>query len=340
MAASTQIRIGIVGAGQIVRDRHMPGFAALPDVQVVAVCSSRWESAKKFCADFGVREIERRWEDLVERQDLDVIWIGAPPMLHAPVAIAALTSGKHVFCQARMAMNLAEAKKMLAAARKRPRQTTMLCPAPHGLAGGATFLQMLRAGHIGTPWHFRLHALANTYADAAAPAHWRQRVEVSGANVLSVGIFVEVLGRWLGWPRSVMAQTKVAVPVRDGYEVRLPDVVHVFGEWPGGLAGALTWSGVSSHPPDERLELYGSEGTLVYVFGEDRILFGKRGSPALREIPIPKAQRGVWTVERDFFEAVAGRQPSPEPSFETGVRYMAIIDAIHRSAREGVRIDL
>ena len=57
----------------------------------------------------------RNWADLVALPDLDVIWIGTPPYLHSAVTVSALEAGKHVFCQARMSMDLAEAEEMLAA---------------------------------------------------------------------------------------------------------------------------------------------------------------------------------------------------------------------------------
>src|SRR3989454_7962268 len=50
-----------------------------------------------------------RSRELVEMDDTNAICIGTWPYLHAPVTIAALARGKHVLCEARMAMNAAEA---------------------------------------------------------------------------------------------------------------------------------------------------------------------------------------------------------------------------------------
>ncbi len=132
-------RIGIVGAGGIVRQRHLPGLLALPNVQVVAVCNARLETAHRVAKDFHIPEVMDDWAEMLDRSDLDIIWIGTPPVLHAPITISALEAGKHVFCQARMAMNLREGREMLAAAQARPQQVTMLCPPPHGMKGGKVF---------------------------------------------------------------------------------------------------------------------------------------------------------------------------------------------------------
>jgi predicted dehydrogenase len=334
-----KLRIGIVGAGGIVRERHLPGLLALPQVQVVAVCNSQVESARRVAANFNIPDVMDDWAEMIDRPDLDIIWVGTPPYLHAPITISALEAGKHVFCQARMAMNLREGREMLEASQTRPQLVTMLCPPPHGMRGGRFFQKLLRDGYAGELWHFRLTAVNDKFSDPLAPAHWRQRTELNGLNALTVGIYAEVLQRWLGSPRRVHAQMKVAVPKRGGYVVHMPDLVQVFGQWPNGLAGTLEWSGVAQFPPDETLTIYGRDGTLVYNFTRDEILGGRRGDKNLRPLPVPADLETPWTVEKDFIDAV-GAGGHPEPSFETGVRYLEFTEAVHLSARGGHAVEL
>jgi predicted dehydrogenase len=334
-----KLRVGIVGAGGIVRQRHLPGLQALPQVEVVAVCNSRRETAREVAREFHIPDVMDDWAELIDRPDLDIIWIGTPPVLHAPITVSALEAGKHVFCQARMAMNLREGREMLAAAQARPQLVTMLCPPPHGMRGGLFFEKLLRDGYVGEPWHFRLTALNGQFADPLAPAHWRQRTELSGLNVLSVGIYAEVLERWLGSPRRLHAQMKVSVPKRHGYVVHVPDVVQVIGQWANGLAGSLEWSGVAQFAPDETLTIYGRDGTLIHDFTHDRIFGARRGDAALKELAVPPELESSWTVERDFIEAVLGGG-HPEPSFETGVKYMEFTEALNLSARGGHAVEL
>jgi predicted dehydrogenase len=334
-----KLRVGIVGAGGIVRQRHLPGLQALPQVEVVAVCNSRRETAREVAREFHIPDVMDDWAELIDRPDLDIIWIGTPPVLHAPITVSALEAGKHVFCQARMAMNLREGREMLAAAQARPQLVTMLCPPPHGMRGGLFFEKLLRDGYVGEPWHFRLTALNGQFADPLAPAHWRQRTELSGLNVLSVGIYAEVLERWLGSPRRLHAQMKVSVPKRHGYVVHVPDVVQVIGQWANGLAGSLEWSGVAQFAPDETLTIYGRDGTLIHDFTHDRIFGARRGDAALKELAVPPELESSWTVERDFIEAVLGGG-HPEPSFETGVKYREFTEALNLSARGGHAVEL
>ena len=334
-----RLRICIVGAGGIVRKRHLPGLLALPNVQIVAVCNSHVESARRIAEEFHIPEVMDDWAEMIDRPDLDIIWIGTPPYLHAPITVSALEAGKHVFCQARMAMNLREGREMLEAAHARPQLVTMLCPPPQGMRGGLFFQKLLRDGYVGELWHFRLMAVTNRFADPLAPPHWRQRTELNGLNALSVGIYAEILQRWLGSPRRLHAQMKVSVPKREGYPVHMPDVVQVFGQWPNGLAGMLEWSGVAHFPPDEMLTIHGRDGTLVYNFTEDKILGARRGEKALHVLSIPPELERTWTVEKDFIDAVVVGG-HPEPSFETGVSYLEFTEAVHLSARGGHPVEL
>src|SRR5919206_4391481 len=145
-----KLRIGIVGAGNIVRTRHLPALKKHPDAEIVAVSNSTYESSENFCNENVPQATPmRNWADLLAIPDLDVIWIGTPPYMHSAVTISALEAGKHVFCQARMAMDLAEADEMLATSKRYPESVTMLCPPPFGLRGDLLVKKMLAEGAIG-----------------------------------------------------------------------------------------------------------------------------------------------------------------------------------------------
>jgi predicted dehydrogenase len=132
---------------------------------------------------------------------------------------------------------------------------------------------------------------------------------------------------------------KVAVPKRHGHIVHVPDVVQVIGQWANGLTGTLEWSGVAQFAPEETLTIYGRDGTLIYDFTRDCIRGARRGDEVLRELAIPPELESSWTVERDFIQAVL-TGGHPEPSFETGVKYMEFTEALHLSARGGHAVEL
>src|SRR5882757_11410904 len=337
-----KLRIGIVGAGSIVRARHLPALKKHPDVEIVAVSNSTYESSEKFCRnELPQATPMRNWPDLLAIPDLDIIWIGTPPYMHSAVTISALEAGKHVFCQARMSMDLAEAEEMLAASRRYPELVTMLCPPPMGMRADLLVKKLLAEDYIGRPHHVRLQSFASNYLDPGAPPHWRQRIEISGLNVLTLGIYVEVLQRWVGDINGVLARGKIIHPIRQGCEVIVPDLLTVLCAFDNEAEGVLEFSGIDALAPSDRVEIYGSSGTLTYDFGSDVVQAGKVGDRGLHVVDLPSELETEWRVEEDFLAAVKSRgRVRPHPTFEDGVRYMRVVQAVadSRARNEWVAI--
>src|SRR5207237_7955768 len=125
---------GSVGTANIVSTRHVPAHKKNPDAEIVAASHSAYKRSEQFCKEHCPTATPMaNWADLLAVPDLDIIWIGTPPYMHSAVTISALEAGKHVFCQARMSMDLAEAEEMLATSKSFPELVTMLCPPPYGM---------------------------------------------------------------------------------------------------------------------------------------------------------------------------------------------------------------
>jgi predicted dehydrogenase len=325
-----KLRIGIVGAGNIVRARHLPALKKHPEVEIVAVSNSTYESSEKFCHEYYPSATPmRNWPELLALSDIDIIWIGTPPVMHSAVTVSALEAGKHVFCQARMSMDLAEAEEMLAASKRYPELVTMLCPPPMGMRADLLVKKLLAEDYIGRPHHVRLQSFASNYLDPAATPHWRQKIEISGLNVLTLGIYIEVLQRWLGDINGVFARGKVIQPIRQGYEVIIPDLLTVLCAFDNGAEGVLEFSGIDALAPSDRVEIYGSNGTLTYDFGSDVVEAGKVGDRGLHVVELPSELETEWRVEEDFLAAVKSKgRVRPHPNFEDGLGYMRLVQAV------------
>jgi predicted dehydrogenase len=343
----SDLRIGIIGAGGIVKSRHLPGLAKIPGVRVTAVCNRSRESGEAAAREWDIPEVMTDWRALVAREDLDAVFIGTWPYTHAEMSIAALEAGKHVFCQARMARTAADARSMLAAAEAHPGQVAMLCPPPAGMRGDRLIRKLIGEGYLGEPRLVQARGLSAANADAQAPLHWRQDFDLQGYNTLTLGMWVEVIHRWMGPHRTVFASADNWTPfrrdprTREEKRVRIAENVLIVAELENGARGGYQFSGVTQHPPHNTIELYGSEGTLRYDLETDEIVGGRAGDAAARPIPIPAELVREWTVEADFVRAI--REGTPvEPSFRDGVLYMEFTEAVYRSAesRSEVRLPL
>jgi predicted dehydrogenase len=344
MSDSESIRVGFVGAGGIARQRHLPGLQAIAGVELVAVANRTRASSTKIAAEWGFREVCDDWHDLIERADIDAVFIATPPYLHAEATVAALDAGKHVFCQARMARNFAEARVMHDRARRSDR-VTMLCPPPHAMAGDFVVKRLLAEGVLGRLLHVSVRGLGADYVDQSAPLHWRQDAALSGYNTLALGMWIEVLHRWVGHFASISAQTAYHVPRRprpgsvSPVEVRVADSLGIAGTLKNGALVVLDVSGSTRFSGPPRIELFGSDGTLVYVIGADQILLGKTGDSDLSQVHIAPDEQRRWAAEADFIDGIRKGTPV-SPDFEEGLRYMEVTEAIYRSARTGQRVNL
>ncbi len=124
------IRVGFVGAGANTRLHHLPKLRAQPGVELVAVANRSRESGERVAKEFGVARVHDSWREVVTAPDVDAVCIGTWPYMHCELTLAALEAGKHVLCEARMAMNAAEGRRMLEASRRKPQLVAQLVPAP------------------------------------------------------------------------------------------------------------------------------------------------------------------------------------------------------------------
>lgn len=208
------IRTGIVGAGANTRAMHVPGLRRLQGVEIVSVANRRRESSVRVAREFAIPSVYDSWEKLVQTPDSDAIVIGTWPYLHCPVTLAALSAGKHVLCEARMAMNAQEARSMLAAARQHPELVTQVVPSPFTLSVDKTIVRLIREGYLGRILAVEVRATSGVFLDTESPLHWRQDAELSGVNVMSLGIWYEALVRWIGVATEVRAHGRVFVRTR------------------------------------------------------------------------------------------------------------------------------
>ncbi|MCY7413102.1 MAG: Gfo/Idh/MocA family oxidoreductase, partial [Salinibacterium sp.] len=108
------LRVGVVGLGM--GSVHVAAFVDVPDVEVVALAGKELQRRAELGAQYNITNLFEHWEDLVALEELDVVSIAAPNLLHHPIAIAALAAGKHVFCEKPLALNTAQAREMVESA--------------------------------------------------------------------------------------------------------------------------------------------------------------------------------------------------------------------------------
>ena len=110
-----KLKIGIIGCGGIANGKHMPSLAKLGDVEMVAFCDLIVERAEDAAKKYGTPDarVYTDYRDLLKEKDIDVVHVCTPNRAHSFITVDALDAGKHVMCEKPMAINVAEAQKML-----------------------------------------------------------------------------------------------------------------------------------------------------------------------------------------------------------------------------------
>lgn len=342
MAAT--LRIGVIGAGANTREKHLPGLLAQPGVEVTAVANRSRESGERVAREFGIGRVAADAAEIIAAPDIDAVCIGTWPYLHAELSIAALRAGKHVLTEARMARDLAEARAMLAEARRHPRLVAQIVPAPFTLPFDATVIEWLDEGRLGRVLEVHAACTHGRLADGDAPFGWRQDFTLSGKNTLFLGIYYEMVRRWLRRdPESVVAEALIHHRHRRDAagvlrEVLIPDRVTVLGRYADGASLSLHCSGLETGAPRNEIRVNGTLGGLRVDFSTNRLYFAARGQPE-QEVAIDPAKRGDWRVEADFVASIREGAPVRLTDFASGERYMAFTEAVWESwSGQGVRV--
>ena len=335
---AARIGIGFVGLGGIARDRHVPGFRAIPGVELAAVSASTAASTERTAAALGIPHAHADWRAVIDDPTVDAVVCAAWPDLHAPVVLAALDAGKHVLTQARMAMDTPQAVAMLRAAQAHRDRVAMVVPSPMSLGADAAIVRLLRDGDLGDVTMAR----AVYTGGVVGSDPWRRLRKHSGSNTMSLGIQYEGFLRWLPAATAVSAVATIAIPeMPDPHggppiAVDVPDHLSVIAELPGPTILTLELAATRRAEPSAAW-LVGTRRTLRLDWDTGALEIATPGEP-WQSVATRPEERGGWRVEADFIDAIRLGTPVTRTDFATGVRYMAFTDAVVEAARTGARV--
>lgn len=355
--AEQRIRVGIIGAnvsyGWAPR-AHLPAILALPEFELAAVCTAHPETAAASQEKFGARLAFTDHREMVSHPDVDLVAISVRVPLHHAMTMAALDAGKHVFTEWPLGANLAEAREMAEMARAK---------GVHAMVGmqrrcAPIYLQLkqlIEEGYVGQVLSCHLNQVGSGVQTRTSDRTW-QRDAALGANTLTIafGHAIDALSMCIGELTEISAVVSTQVPrwyesdTQRYVDVTSPDNVMVAGRLADGAVVSAYVSVQPGHGSGQRLEIYGTEGTLVVEGGDRRLMGGKTGDANLQELPIDP--RWTWVPEdvrrgpafdvaqmyRRLGEAIRSGDRA-EPDFDTAVARHRLIAAIQRASDNGTR---
>jgi predicted dehydrogenase len=358
--ASRTLRAGVIGLG-FTGDQHLRGYRALPNVQTVALAGLEDEKRAELGATYGVPYLYRDYQELLARDDLDLVSVCTPNALHAPIAIAALEGGRHVICEKPLARTAVEAEAMVAAARANNRVLHTVFN--HRARGDVQVLKRhIDEGGLGRIYR----AKASWMRRHGIPSlgSWFTNKEMSGGGpLIDLGVHVlDMALHLMGEPVAVTVSGAIYAElgprgrgenpfaashkqiVGSAYEVE--DLATAFIRFADGATLELeaSWATYGSAGDDYGVTLFGTEGGAemkVLNYGwEDTLRFftDLAGVPA---VIAPRVGRGEGHLKviRDFVSIVQGGDWANYRGDE-GLRRTRIIDACYASAHAGREVVL
>lgn len=341
------INVGIIGAS-FARDAYLPAFAHIESAKVVALASGRLESAKAAAEPYGIEAVYDDWERMLAEQTLDLVCIATPTVMHAPMTLAALSKGAHVLCEKPTAMNAAEARQMLNAARAAER----LHMIDHELRFNPTRMriaELIHGGDLGEIRHVNITNIGASWANPASrpKGDWWSDAAMGGGRLGANGSHqVDMLRWWLGEPASVVGQALTLVPDRvckitgEPWTATSDDLAHITLEMQSGALAQIFMSGVAAANMGNETQIFGTRGTITLSNSDEKLYFAKAGE-SFNDISVedPNASleglnRGIWNVSvlaalQELCAAIAqGRPLERGASFVDGLRNQMVLDAV------------
>ncbi len=354
------LRVGVIGVGWA-GQQHVAAYSAREDVELVAIAGKETEVVASLVAQYDIPQSFEDWEDLLAVEGLDAVSIAVPTFLHAPIAIAALDRGLHVFSEKPIARNGLEAHQMVEAARRNGRVLDVAFN--HRQRGDIQKLKaVIDEGRLGDLYYAKAYWWRRTGIPTIGS--WFTRAELAGGGPL-VDIGVHVLD-WalflLGNPRpiAVTASTynhlgsagfgsggllKSGADDTTTFEVE--DLASVFLRLEGGgtLLVEASWAAHRADGDSFGVTLYGTEGGADLAVrnyapsGELHIYTDDAGVAADTSLVVPPG-RGHDAVVEQFLAKVRGDDWATHDGSQA-TQLAEIIDAAYLSAAEQreVRLD-
>ncbi len=208
------LRIGILAAARIATAAIIAPARLVPDVRVTAIAARDPARARAFALEHGVPGVAASYQDLVLRDDVDLVYVASPPALHAGHARLAIDAGKPVLLEKPSAANAAETRAIVEHARARH---VRLIEAFH-YRHHPVFLRVLdivRRGEIGTLKRGAAVFNANIRTD---PEEIRWRADLAGGALMDLGCYCV---HWLRHTARIQAAPGAVEPAITSVEARV-----------------------------------------------------------------------------------------------------------------------
>jgi predicted dehydrogenase len=327
-----KVRWGVLGCALIAVRKVVPAMQKGAHSEVVAIASRDPAKARETARLLGIPKAYGSYEELLADPEIEAVYNPLPNHLHVPWSIKAAEAGKHVLCEKPLALDVADARRLLAVRDRtgvKMQEAFMVRTHPQWLRTR----EILRSGRVG-----ELRAVLGFFSYYTRdPKNVRQVPEWGGGALLDIGCYPITTSRWMFGtePRRV-----VALVERDP-DFKVDRLTSAILDFPSGQS-VFTVS--MQAVPHQRMEFFGTKGRveieIPFNAPPDRPcrIFVDDGTDLMRVGGVETIELATcdqYSVQGDLFSrAIREGRDVPVP-LEDALRNMAVIDALFRSAESG-----
>ena len=338
------VRFGLVGFGAWGR-HHANAITVTEGAELVAISARSEESVDAAKQEYPAAEVYNDFDEMMRRDDLDVVDVVVPSYLHHQVAMSVLESEKHLLLEKPMGVSISECDELLQRARERKR----LFAVGHELRLSSMWgkaKQMIDEGFIGDPLYALVELSRNPYRLGAEG--WRYDISRVGSWILEEPIHFFDLARWYlqssGDPQSIYAAANSRQPDHPELYDNFSAIMHFTGG-----AYAVVSQTLAAFEHHQTIKVTGTRGALwaAWSGAMDRTrhpTFSLRAFDGneVTTVPIDKPTGELFELEDQIARVVtAVRDGTPlHCTGEDGKWSVAMCLAAEASVREGKSVDL
>ena len=346
-----KVRIGILGLGAI-SGIYLKNLTELfKEVEIIGVYDLFREKTDQVSREYQIPKAYSSMEDMFQDREVEIILNLTRPQDHYEVIKAALLAGKHVYTEKPLATTLEEGKELVSLARERG---LLLAGAPDTFLGAAiqTCRKLIDSGFIGRPIGASASMICRGHESwHPAPAFYYQP---GGGPMMDMGPYyltalINLLGNVKGLTalssKSFETRTITSEPQRGTViPVEVPTHVNGILQFENGAVATVTTTFDVYYDRQDRLEIYGTEGTLRVpdpngYGGSVMLLRPEEG--CFKEMPLifdyQENSRGLGVA--DMARALRTGQPCRAGSGQL-LHVLEIMAAFEKSSREGRYLEL
>lgn len=333
MANGEKYRLGVAS---LVHDHvwgELSHWAKIPEVEIVAAGDKNPPLLERIREQYGVQRLYSSWEEMIEKEDLDIIQAASENSVAADIVEMAAAKGIHVISEKPMSARLSQADRMLSAVRKAG--TLLLINWPTAWSPAInTMMDLIKEGAIGQVYYFKYRAAHNGPKEIGCSEYfwrWLYDEELNGAGALMdyCCYSADMCSYLFGLPQSAVGLRSVLVkdyPVPDDNAIILMKYPHIFG------VAEACWTQPTNTIPPNPVAL-GTEGSIG-VYGREVRIQRPGGEEETVEVrPLSEGKRNG--PEYLIHCLKTGEKPTGMCSAEVSRDAQAILEAGLISANEG-----